>query len=80
MCRRGNNYNMHALHLHTLGSCLASGGRLEIDGETLTVQERVRYNIKYTSDFPSLLSLQWSHLGADIIRLSHLCVSTCISV
>ncbi len=32
MCRRGNNYNMPALHLSTLRSCLASGRRHEIDG------------------------------------------------
>lgn len=32
MCRRGNDYNMPALHLGNLRSCLASGGRLEIDG------------------------------------------------
>lgn len=39
-------------------------------GKPLRVQERVRYNIKYTlTAFPSLLSLQWSHSVANSIRL-----------
>lgn len=60
MCRRGNNYNMPALHLGTLTSRLASGGRLEIDGGNPYRAGEPGDIISHAHHDPSLEPLQWS--------------------
>lgn len=77
MCRRGNDYNMPALHLGNLRSCLASGGRLEIDGGNPYSAGEVGYTDIYTS----------SYSGANSIRccgytgqLTHVYVSMCVNL